>query len=344
MTTPGTIELHRQLAEFRDLGASRAAIEVSSHALDQQRVAGVAFDAVLFTNLSRDHLDYHGDMRSYGDAKARLFIDYPARHRIINIDSEFGAALAKRCTQDVVLVSTQADCVAGDDPGVFVRSVEATATGSDIRFDSAWGEGRLRLPMPGDFNVANAAMVLAALLCRGVPVADACRSLESVTAPPGRLQRVPAKQDLPTVFVDYAHTPEALDAALRALRPHCAAALWCVFGCGGDRDPGKRPLMGRVAESRANHVVVTSDNPRGESPTAIIDGIVEGLHERENATIIEDRASAIAWAIDRAAAGDTILIAGKGHEDYQLIGSERIDFSDFRVALAGLERRAERES
>ncbi len=152
------------------------------------------------------------------------------------------------------------------------------------------------------------------------------------------MERVPAADELPAVYIDYAHTPQALDAALKALRPHCKGALWCVFGCGGDRDPGKRPQMGRIAETRADHVVITSDNPRGESPAAIIEAIVAGLNKPERATVLEDRAAAIAWAIGAAGPGDVILIAGKGHEDYQLIGDESIDFSDFGVALACLDR------
>jgi UDP-N-acetylmuramoyl-L-alanyl-D-glutamate--2,6-diaminopimelate ligase len=341
MTTPGTIELHQRLAEFRDAGAGWAAVEVSSHALEQRRVDGIGFDTVMFTNLSRDHLDYHGDMRSYGEAKARLFVDYPARHRIINLDSEFGAELAARCGQEVVTVSTRLDRVANGSPYVFARSVVASADGSKITFDSSWGQGTLRLPLPGDFNVANAMLVLAALLSHNVPTADACRALESVTAPPGRMERVTAQPRLPSVYIDYAHTPEALDVALNALQPHCLGALWCVFGCGGERDAGKRALMGRVAELRADRVVITSDNPRNESPAAIIDDIASGLDKPECATILEDRAAAIAWAIDRAGPDDTILIAGKGHEDYQRIGSESIEFSDSRIAHELLERRAE---
>ena len=341
MTTPGTIELHRQLAEFRDAGAEWAAIEVSSHALEQGRVDGVSFDTVLFTNLSRDHLDYHGDMQSYAEAKARLFVDYPAKHKIINLDSEFGAELASRCGQDVVTVSTRFDRVANGRPYVFVRSVVANGTGSHVAVSSSWGNAEFKIPLPGDFNVANAVLVLAALLQHGVPMADACAALESVTAPPGRMERVPAAPGLPSVYIDYAHTPQAIEGALRALRAHCKGRLWCVFGCGGDRDAGKRPQMGRVAESRADRLVITSDNPRSEAPMAIIEDIVAGLTQPQKAVVLEDRSTAIAWAIAAAAPDDIVLIAGKGHEDYQIIGSERIDFSDFGAARANLEKKAE---
>ncbi|NIL94556.1 MAG: UDP-N-acetylmuramoyl-L-alanyl-D-glutamate--2,6-diaminopimelate ligase [Woeseiaceae bacterium] len=341
MTTPGTVDLHRQLADFRDAGAKWAAIEVSSHALAQGRVDGVEFDSVIFTNLSRDHLDYHGDMRRYAEAKAKLFLDYPAKNRIINLDSEFGAELAGRFGQNVVTVSTRFDRVANGRPYVFVRSVVANGDGSHVAVNTSWGNAEFTVPLPGDFNVANAVIVLAALLQHSVPMSDACAALESVTAPPGRMERVEAAAGLPSVYIDYAHTPHAIESALKALRAHCKGLLWCVFGCGGDRDPGKRSKMGRMAELRADRLVITSDNPRRESPMSIIEDIVEGLIKPDRAVILEDRAAAIGWAIEKAGSNDIVLIAGKGHEDYQLIGSERIDFSDYDVALANLGKKAE---
>ena len=336
MTTPGAIELHQNLANFRDQGAEWAAVEVSSHALSQNRIAGVVLDTAMFTNLSRDHLDYHGDMQSYAETKARLFLEGNARHRIINLDSEFGAQLASRCGQDVVTVSSNFDRATNGRPYVFVRSVVATEGGSLVKVSSSWGDGEFSLPLPGDFNVANAVTVLALLLLHGVPTDQACDALSTVDAPPGRMQRVAGPDTAPSVFVDYAHTPAAIEVALRALRAHCKGQLWCVMGCGGDRDAGKRPQMGRAAERIADRVVITSDNPRSESPTEIIDGIVGGLANAEHATIIEDRAAAIAWAIEAAAAEDCILVAGKGHENYQLVGDERRDFSDVGVAARAL--------
>ncbi len=341
MTTPGAVELHGRLADFRDAGAEFAALEVSSHALAQDRIAGVEFDTVLFTNLTRDHLDYHGDMHAYADAKARLFFDYPARHRVINLDSEFGAELAARCGDDVVTVSTHFDRVANGRPYVFVRSVVAKPEGSVVSVTSSWGDGRFKLSMPGDFNVANAVLVLATLLRHGVALDDACDVLSMLQAPPGRMQLVEASGALLAVYIDYAHSPAALEGALRALRAHCDGALWCVFGCGGDRDAGKRPLMGRIAERLADRVVVTNDNPRSEPPDAIVADILAGVTNSEAATVIEDRGAAIAWAIRSAAKTDVVLVAGKGHEDYQLIGAERLDFSDYGVALASLEARGE---
>ena len=336
MTTPGAVDMHRHLAGFRDAGAAFAAIEVSSHALSQNRVDGVAFDTVMFTNLSRDHLDYHGDMRSYGEAKAKLFFDYRARSRIVNLDTEFGSELAGRCGQDVVTVSTRFDRVANGRRYVFVRSVVSRKEGSLVRVASSWGGGEFELPLPGDFNVANAVLVLAALLSNGVDMDDACEVLGSVTAPPGRMQRVDNKGGGPVVYIDYAHTPAAIEGALGALRQHCKGKLWCVFGCGGERDPGKRPKMGRVAERRADRVVITSDNPRSESPGAIIEDIVAGLEHPDRATVLDDRAAAIAWAISAASNDDVVLIAGKGHEGYQQLADGRIDFSDYGVAHASL--------
>lgn len=344
LTTPGVCELHAVLAEFRNASARFAALEVSSHALAQKRIDGVHFDTVMFTNISRDHLDYHGDMRTYAESKAELFTGYPAKHRIINLDSEFGTELAARCGQDVVTVSTNFDRVANGRPYVFARSIVANAAGSQLRVSTSWGEGSIELPLPGDFNVANAAIVLAFLLTQGVPLATACEVLGEVEAPPGRMQRVAAPAGTPAVYVDYAHTPDALGAALRALRSHCKGRLWCVFGCGGERDAGKRPQMGRVAERRADRVVITNDNPRGESPTAIIADILSGIARVDCATVIEDRAAAIAWTIREASADDTILLAGKGHENYQLIAGERRDFADYGAAAVNLAAIAEQDT
>ena len=335
MTTPAAVEFHGRLADFVAADAKYAAVEVSSHALSQGRVDGVQFEAALFTNLSRDHLDYHADMRDYFESKAKLFLECGARHRIINLDTEWGTQLAARCGQDVVTVSTNFDRVANGRPFVFVRSVVVNDRGSDIAFTSSWGDGRYVSPLPGDFNVANSVILLALMLKLGVGLDDACDALSRVTAPPGRMQRIPG--DGPAVFVDYAHTPEAIEVALRALRTHCQGRLWCVFGCGGERDAGKRPLMGRTAERFADQVVVTSDNPRNEAAGEIIDAVVGGLVHAERATIIEDRATAIAWTIGQAADNDVVLVAGKGHENYQEIGNERQPFSDFAIATAALE-------
>ncbi len=341
MTTPPAVELHGYLAGFANEGAGYAAIEVSSHALSQGRVDGVRFDTAIFTNLTRDHLDYHADMREYFESKARLFVDCNPANRIVNIDTEYGARLAADCGPGVVAVSTDADRAVDDKLHVFVRSVEATEQGSDITFTSSWGEGRFVLPLPGDFNVANAAAVLALLLVKGVSVQDACDVMSQVQAPPGRMQRVATEG--PAVFVDYAHTPTALESALRALRGHCRGTLWCVFGCGGDRDAGKRPQMGEVAERYGDRVVLTTDNPRSEDAQLIIDDIVAGIARPQDATVIEDRAAAIAWTIGQAEIGDVVLIAGKGHENYQEVDGDRLPFDDRAVAAQALAAKGDSE-
>jgi len=341
MTTPAAIELHGQLAAFVDQRATHAAIEVSSHALAQGRVDGVAFDAALFTNLTRDHLDYHGDMRGYFESKARLFVSHPSSHKIINIDSEFGVELTERCKQKVVTVSTQFDRVENGQPFVFVRSVLATENGSEIAVSSSWGDGTFTLGLPGDFNVANAALVLAYLLSSGVDLEQACDVLQLVDAPPGRMQKI--SNSGAAIYVDYAHTPDAIESALRALRPHSRGKVWCVFGCGGDRDIGKRPLMGRLVERFADKAVVTTDNPRSEDPRKIADEILAGFDDSGKATVIEDRAAAIAWTIAQAGPNDTVLIAGKGHEDYQEIEGSRRPFSDAALAAAATDRKGSEE-
>jgi UDP-N-acetylmuramoyl-L-alanyl-D-glutamate--2,6-diaminopimelate ligase len=331
MTTPACIELHRTLADFRDHGAGHAAIEVSSHALEQSRVDGVEFDSAIFTNLSRDHIDYHGSMQAYFETKASLFLDFDIRNRIVSLDCDYGTELANRCGPNVVTVSTRFDRVTNGRPYVFVRGVVHNPGGSQVSITSSWGDAVIDLPLPGDFNVANAAEVLALLLCEDVPLDEACRALAGVTAPPGRMELVaPARAGEPAVYVDYSHTPASLEAALKALGAHCHGKLWCVFGCGGDRDRGKRAMMGKVAARLADFPVVTSDNPRSEDPQRIVADILEGMSD--DTVAIVDRAEAIALAVSRAGPEDMILIAGKGHENYQVIGSERLDFSDCEVA------------
>jgi UDP-N-acetylmuramoyl-L-alanyl-D-glutamate--2,6-diaminopimelate ligase len=346
-TTPDAITLQRQLAVWRDAGATHVALEVSSHALDQERCAGVRFHTAVFTNLSRDHLDYHGDMRAYGAAKARLF-DWPTlAARVINVDDEFGIELAGRAHPGARLILTTrrppgADADLAALPGaLIVRAAAASALPRGLRLEvEAQGvRARLDSPLLGDFNVANLLSVLGALLALDVPLAEACAALAQCQAPPGRMQ-ASGGGTLPLVIVDYAHTPDALDKALRAARAHCSGRLWCVFGCGGDRDAGKRAAMGRIASGLADALVVTDDNPRGEDPAAIVAAILEGVTHREHLTVEHDRAAAIGGAVRAAAAGDVVLIAGKGHEDYQIVGAERRPFSDIQVVRAALAARS----
>jgi len=339
LTTPDCVELNRQLARFRDGGARHAALEVSSHALVQERLSGIRIATAIFTNLSRDHIDYHGDLEAYGEAKARLFHELEPRERVICTDSPFGVELASRFGREAVVVSAT-----GRDTGheryVTAGGMRAAGHGMEVAVRSSWGDGRATLPLFGSFNVANALTVLGVLLADGIAFADGLELLAGMAPPPGRLQPVDVGGTgrLPQVFVDYAHTPAALEAALGALRPHASGALWCVFGCGGDRDRGKRPEMGRAALSNADRVVLTSDNPRTEDPAAIMRDVQEGVAGEMVA--IEDRAAAIAWAVANAAADDVVLIAGKGHEDYQVVGETRRPFSDFKAAAENLRRRA----
>ncbi len=334
LTTPSCLDVHATLADFRDSGAAAAAIEVSSHGLVQERLQGVHFDATLFTNLSRDHIDYHGSMEAYFDAKARLFTEFACSRRIVCIDDVWGRRLAAELAPDVIVTARGDERPSNIERFVNAVHVKANERGSTVDVQSSWGDGELMLPLVGEFNVANALQVLALLLDRGLPFSDAVAQLAVLDAPPGRLQHVDGYAGGPDVYVDYAHTPAALEAVLQALRPHADGRIWCVFGCGGDRDRGKRPLMGRVVSRLADRAVITNDNPRSESPGAIIADIQEAM--TSDAFVIEDRGEAIAWAIAEASADDTVLIAGKGHEDYQLIGDDRLNFSDYDVARAAL--------
>ena len=341
LTTPPCIELHETLALIRAAGATHAALEVSSHGLAQNRVDGVRFDAALFTNLSRDHIDYHGDMRRYGETKASFVLRPEIPHHVVNIDDPYGLELARRCDGNLTAVSVTSPHTDEFDSYVRLGVVARDDAGTSVDAITTWGDAAFHLPLAGRFNVANAALVLGQLLRWGISLADAAAALRGVVPPPGRLQRVEGDPGtLPSVYVDYAHTPAGLEAVLQALRPHCEGELWCVFGCGGDRDRGKRRLMGETVGTLAEHAVVTSDNPRSESPDAIINEILTGM--KADTVAIEDRAAAIAWAIDSARPDDVILLAGKGHETVQVIGERRIPFSDYDVARACLERRAGR--
>jgi UDP-N-acetylmuramoyl-L-alanyl-D-glutamate--2,6-diaminopimelate ligase len=259
------------------------------------------------------------------------------------VDSEFGLRLANRCADQradsVVAVSTQAESDAASMTHVHLQVTDSDENGSNVEVRGSWGSTAFHLPLAGNFNVANAALVLTQLLGWGVALHDAANALSRVVPPPGRMQKVSAASAaaLPAVYVDYAHTPAGLEAVLATLRDHCKGALWCVFGCGGDRDQGKRHEMGKVVSQLADHPVVTSDNPRNEAPGAIISAILGGMPP--DTVAIEDRAAAIAYAVASAADGDIILVAGKGHEDYQVIGDTRRPFSDYDVALKCLNER-----
>ena len=338
-TTSDVVSVHRQLASLRATGAAAVAMEVSSHALDQGRVAEVRFGTAAFTNLTQDHLDYHGTMQAYGAAKARLLAWPTLTARVINIDDAFGRELAAVHGAPGRLVVTGRGTDPGEQAHVFATQVQARNEGLELRLATSWGEARLSVPLLGDFNVDNVLTTLAVLLAAQIPLPSALQALSHCVAAPGRMQRVTAGAGAqPTVIVDYAHTPDALEKALAAARVHCRGRLHVVFGCGGDRDALKRPIMGRIAAACADAVTVTDDNPRTEDPADIVRDILAGIASRSDSVRVEhDRATAIGDAIRGAAPGDLVLIAGKGHEDYQIYGTSRRVFSDQQVARSALE-------
>lgn len=329
-TTPDAVTLQGLLAGYRDAGAAGVAMEVSSHALDQGRVESVHFDVAVLTNLSRDHLDYHGDMATYAHAKTRLF-DWPGiKWAVLNQEDELGRRLygdlAGRAIERLGYGYGAGEVRGGD--------LRLAADGLAMTVSTPWGRGELSAALVGRFNADNLLACLATLLASGIALDDALAALREVRPAPGRMQRVAGPASAPAVVIDYAHTPDALEKALTALRPLATGRLVCVFGCGGGRDKGKRPLMGKVAARLADLAVVTSDNPRHEDSETIIAAIRAGMNGTERA--IADRAAAIAAAIAGAAPGDLVLIAGKGHEDYQEIGGERRPFSDLTEAEKAL--------
>ena len=331
MTTPDAISLQQQLAQLCRQGARRVSMEVSSHALDQGRVAALDFEVAVFTNLSRDHLDYHGDMATYGQTKARLLEQ--AERAVINVDDAFGRQLAADCTPPLVRYS-----ISDSSADLYCSDVRYDAQGISARLHYADASAELRSPLLGTFNLSNLLAVAGVLLSLELPLAQIAAQLGLLQPPAGRMQRL-GGEGQPLVVIDYAHTPDALENALAALRAHVAGRLVCVFGCGGDRDCGKRPLMGRAAEQGADLLVITDDNPRTEASSAIIEQIRAGIERQEAVSIIANRADAIARTIARAAADDIILLAGKGHETYQEINGVRHPFSDLEQAERALRQR-----
>ena len=335
-TTPDCVTLQRLLAGYRSAGAEAVVMEVSSHGLDQGRVQGVHFDVAILTNLSRDHLDYHGDMESYAEAKAKLFGWPGLKWAVLNLDDTFGLALHQRLQgTDVQRLGYgfAAGEILGSDLNMSDRGIQMTVA-------TPWGRGEITSPLLGEFNAYNLLAVLGGLLAAGVPLDEALGQLGQLRPVAGRMQTLSLGAETPTVVVDYAHTPDALEKTLKALRPLTAGRLWCVFGAGGGRDRGKRPLMGGIAASLADAVIVTSDNPRNEDPAEIIADILSGMPPGQSAIV--DRAQAIRAAILGAAAGDVVLIAGKGHENYQEIHGVRHPFSDLEVARAALDARVQK--
>jgi UDP-N-acetylmuramoyl-L-alanyl-D-glutamate--2,6-diaminopimelate ligase len=326
LTTPDCLTLHRELAE---LGAGRVAMEVSSHALAQDRIAGLVFHTAVFTNLTRDHLDEHGDLASYGNAKRRLFRLPGLRYAVVNADDPFGASLGPDLPVGCELLRTSTRGAGAELVG---RLRRADLAGVDIDISGKFGVGRLQSKLIGTFNAENLLAALGALLAQGVPLRPACAGLGAAKPAPGRMEVLGGPPSKPWVVIDYAHTPDALRRVLGTLEAAVTGELTCVFGCGGDRDRGKRPLMGSVAADLADRIVLTDDNPRSEDPAAIVSEIRQGVGEHPRVSVIHERRAALANAIGKARPGDVVLIAGKGHEAEQLVGREKRAFSDRAVA------------
>lgn len=336
LTTADALKVQESLAEIKSAGAKHVVMEVSSHGLDQGRINGVEVNVAILSNFSQDHLDYHNTIEEYAKAKKKLFAIQDLKVAIINLDDEFGRELAKECKPRLCVwgysmqsdIQKYSDCA---DYIVVTENIEATKTGYRLSVKTPKGSGSFEINLLGYFNVSNILASLAALLVSEVEFEVAIRKLSAVQPVAGRMEII-AMPDRPTVVVDYAHTPQGLEAACRAVREHFSGETWCVFGCGGDRDKLKRPLMAKVAEKHSDHIIVTSDNPRFEKPELIIDEIMAGFEQTGNVESIQDRKAAITKAIQSAQLGDVVLLAGKGHEASQIIGDVHIAFDDRRVA------------
>ena len=336
LTTPDPVSVQRMLADCIDGGVEHVAMEVSSHALEQGRCADVAFALAVFTNLSRDHLDYHGSMEQYAAAKRRLFTDCRPGFAVINVDDEFGRRLVAELAGTLEVLSY------GTNGSSELRAavLQMDSSGMVLNISSPWGQGKIHTGLLGRFNVSNLLAAAGALALLGMPWSQVMHQVELMHAVPGRMHCLGGEYNQPLVVVDFAHTPDALKQALTALRAHLHGRLTCVFGCGGDRDRGKRPLMAAVVESLADRVVVTSDNPRSETPQNIFEDMLAGMKSPDDALVIADRGSAIRQAILDSHAGDIILVAGKGHEAYQECNGQRVPFSDEAAVRAVLEEAA----
>jgi UDP-N-acetylmuramoyl-L-alanyl-D-glutamate--2,6-diaminopimelate ligase len=335
-TTPLVLQLHALLAQLRDAGAQAVAMEVSSHALDQGRVDGVHFDVAVFTNLTRDHLDYHGDMQAYGAAKAKLLAWPALRAAVVNLDDAYGRELRAALPAGTHTIGLSSRGAQAD-----VRAENVVLDAAGIGFDLVVGDERtsVQSPLLGRFNVDNLLAVAGALHALGETAGAIASTLSRLQPVAGRMNRLGGDNAMPLVVIDYAHTPDALEQALSSLRAHAQGRLVCVFGCGGERDVGKRPQMAAIAEAGADVVIVTDDNPRGEDGDAIVADILRGFRRPDAALVQRDRAAAIARAIAAASASDIVLIAGKGHEPYQEIAGVRHPFDDTAVARALLQER-----
>lgn len=347
-TTPDAVLLAQTLAELKKNGAGALAIEASSIGLVQQRTAGMHVDVAIFTNLTRDHLDFHGDMESYEAAKVKLFEWDGLKQAVVNLDDPAGQRLVAHLRAKFPSLAVTGYTIAGAEAPEGVAVLRASGmrsknAGTEFQVETPAGNATIRTQLVGNYNVSNTLAVLGALLAKGVVLKAAVDAIETLIPAPGRMQQM-GGSDAPMVVIDYAHTPDALEKTLEALRQVATdrgGQLWCVFGCGGDRDPGKRPQMGRIAQA-ADQVLVTSDNPRSEEPASIIAQIVAGMdadHPSSRLQTVEDRAAAILLAVKQAAKQDVILLAGKGHEPYQEIKGRKMPFSDADHASLALTAR-----
>lgn len=338
-TTPDAIKVQRIFEEVRIQRVDTMVMEVSSHGLNQKRVNVNEFDVAVFTNLSRDHLDYHGGMTAYGDEKRKLFMNPQLKTAVINMDDIFSAKILNSLAKSVKCYTYSLHNPKAD---VFPRALEFKRSGFYVEVVTPWGQGSFNSKLAGSFNVSNILAVLTTVMATEAdkPGFDFAKVLEKVGAVSPVKGRMEILGDYPvSVVVDYAHTPDGLKNALIALRQHCKGKIWCVFGCGGDRDKGKRPLMAEIAEQLASKVIITDDNPRTESSEAIITQIMTGFSDTTDIVVESDRARAIDLAISQANEGDVVLIAGKGHEEYQDVGGNRMVFSDVKQARVCLNKR-----
>ena len=324
-TTPDAIRTHALLYDYHLAGAKHAVIEASSHGLSQGRLKGVEINTAVFTNLGRDHMDYHDSIEDYGNAKRLLFQSEKLQNAVINIDDDFGSLLAKEFLDqlNVITYSIKANS------SISASNIEVDTDGTHFEVQSSWGNANITTKLVGNFNVSNLLAVLGVLLAQGTAFDEAVRVLESVQTVPGRMQFISAD---PAVVIDYAHTPQALANVLKVLGGHCVGELWCVFGCGGDRDQGKRKLMAEAVEEHADVAVLTDDNPRFEDPDAITNEVASGFSGSYSYTLLHDRREAIHYAIKNAKQQDLVLIAGKGHEAVQIIQGKQLLFDDKKVA------------
>ncbi len=339
-TTSFGDKLQKQLAEASSSGALLGAMEVSSHALAQRRVAGCHFSGAVFTNLTHDHLDYHATLEDYFEAKAQLFespyLKDGLGRAVINIDNPWGYRLSERLKERCWRASLDMKLIESKKPELFVTDLNMSVDGIKGVLHSPSGVRAFHSSLIGKFNLMNCLEAVGILLQRGFSLEKLLLSMETFPGVPGRMEKIKVADDQPLVVVDYAHTPDGLEKALSTLRYFVSGKVWCVFGCGGDRDRGKRSTMGAIASELADVVVITSDNPRNENPEQIIADIISGISNKTSMLIESDRSNAIRKAVSESLAGDIVLIAGKGHEDYQLIGTQKITFDDRDVAKKAL--------